>query len=366
MPRRSFGQVFGVVFYALLGVQIQGCADSARHQPPVLKLETLVGATEVSDPAARDLLQSKVMERIKFIDQSGTPAYFYNQASYSRYDHSVAVYALLKRFGVSREEQLAGLLHDASHTVFSHLGDQLFGKGDGKNAYQDDIHGWYLKEMDVEPMLARHGLRLDDVLAKQDHFTALEQDLPELCADRIEYILHRAFVEGELSKVRVAEIIEDLRFKDGRWYFTTVASAKQLALLSIQHTTEVYGHMENMIIYHWSAQMVRRAIELGLLTRDQMHFGTDREVLNVLVMAKDPMIQDLLTKCRNPSRYAVEVTDEPFDLLLKTKFRGVDPLVWHQGQVQRLSHIDAAFRKVYEANQKRVAQGHKVRFLNPS
>ncbi len=329
-------------------------------------LETLFGSITIADPAVEDLLNAPVMERIKFIDQSGTPAYFYNQASFSRYDHCVGVYALLQKFGVSRNEQIAGLLHDASHTVFSHLGDQIFGKGDGKSAYQDDIHEWYLEKLDVGALLAPHSLEISDILAKQDEFKALEQDLPDLCADRIEYILHRAYAEGELSKAQIAAIIADLRYEKGAWYFVDQDSAKKLALLSLQHTTDVYGNIYNMLIYHWSTQMVRRAFELGLLTGDQMHFGTDREVLNVLVMAKDPEIQGLIIKCRNPSWYAIEVNDGSFDVFLKTKFRGVDPLVLHNGQLQRLTEVDTSFNAAYKTTQQKVAQGHKVRFINPS
>lgn len=43
-----------------------------------------------------------------------------------RYDHSVGVMLLIRMLGGTLEEQIAGLLHDVSHTAFSHVADYVF------------------------------------------------------------------------------------------------------------------------------------------------------------------------------------------------------------------------------------------------
>ena len=75
------------------------------------------------------VINSDVMQRLKDIDQSGAARYLgVKLPAFSRYEHSVGVYALLKKAGALKKEQVAGLLHDASHTVFSHVGDYIWAK----------------------------------------------------------------------------------------------------------------------------------------------------------------------------------------------------------------------------------------------
>ena len=45
------------------------------------------------------------------------------------FEHSLGVYLLLRRLGADRREQVAGLLHDISHTAFSHAVDFLISSG---------------------------------------------------------------------------------------------------------------------------------------------------------------------------------------------------------------------------------------------
>jgi HD superfamily phosphohydrolase len=98
------------------------------------------------------------------------------------------VFLLCRKFGATLQEQVAALLHDVSHTAFSHTGDIVFDH-EGEDAYQDAIHEWYIKQTDLYPVLQQYGM--EDVITDEskDQFTILEQDLPDLCADRLEYNL---------------------------------------------------------------------------------------------------------------------------------------------------------------------------------
>ncbi len=80
----------------------------------------------MNNPLLEEIFMSPAMIRLDGIDQSGPPAHFGVVPTFSRRDHCNGVWALLKRANVSLEEQVTGLLHDASHTAFSHLADLLF------------------------------------------------------------------------------------------------------------------------------------------------------------------------------------------------------------------------------------------------
>lgn len=66
------------------------------------------------------------------------------------------MYILLNRLGASEEEQVAGLLHDISHTAFSHLIDWVIGDS-SKEDYQDKRHLSVLLENEIAQILSNYG-----------------------------------------------------------------------------------------------------------------------------------------------------------------------------------------------------------------
>lgn len=83
--------------------------------------DCVYGSCKITEPVLIELLQSPVILRLKGINQLGIPPeYDPTNVFFSRYDHSVGVLVLLKKLGASLEEQVAGLLHDSSHTALSH------------------------------------------------------------------------------------------------------------------------------------------------------------------------------------------------------------------------------------------------------
>ncbi|WP_236671967.1 HD domain-containing protein [Enterococcus sp. BWB1-3] len=90
--------------------------------------DELYGEYELKDQVLIDLIQSKELQRLKEIHMAG-PAYLLNPVwNETRYEHSIGVMLLIKKLGGSLEEQIAGLLHDVSHTAFSHLIDFVLDK----------------------------------------------------------------------------------------------------------------------------------------------------------------------------------------------------------------------------------------------
>ncbi|MCK4525510.1 MAG: HD domain-containing protein, partial [Candidatus Andersenbacteria bacterium] len=85
------------------------------------------GEIEIKDKLIKEIILDKDFQRMKKISQFGIFKHsFLFGIEFSRFEHSVGVYYLLKKFGASEEECLAGLLHDISHGAFSHVLDIVF------------------------------------------------------------------------------------------------------------------------------------------------------------------------------------------------------------------------------------------------
>lgn len=162
----------------------------AQTQQPSLIISTDYGNFEVKEPVLRKLFELPALKRTQYVEQYGIDKYVAPEyPSYSRYKHCVGVWALLRLFGASLEEQIAGLLHDVSHTVFSHAGDRLFKHASTTSSYQDTIHEWYLDMMGIRQILQEYGISMYAIVHNKNVNFMLEQPLPDVCADRLEYNL---------------------------------------------------------------------------------------------------------------------------------------------------------------------------------
>ncbi len=329
---------------------------------PAQTLQTPYGDFIIHEQVLLQLLQSPMMERIKKVQQYGVDYYVRsNQHSYTRYDHCVGVFVLLRRYGASQNQQIAGLLHDASHTVFSHVGDYLFKRSPLGDAYQDDIHEWYLKQWGIDTLLATYGIDLQAALAKNTAYTALELPLPDLCADRIEYNLRAGLLTGMIKQEEVPAILNHLHFEHDTWFFTDATLAQKLADVSLDHTMWQWGGPDCHAIGTRAAHVLRLAVDANMLSFNDIHFSDDQTVWNTLVTCKEPSVQQGVHELMQAQQsYDICPDLAHADLIVKTKFRGIDPLIKTQKGLERLSLVAADFGARYHTIQGLVTCGWPI------
>jgi HD superfamily phosphohydrolase len=147
--------------------------------------DKIYGTFDITSPVILELINSPTVQRLKHISQYGVPDEFYYIKNYSRYEHSIGVMLLLKKLGASDEEQIAGLLHDVAHTTFSHVIDWLYHKT-GTEDSQDNEQASYVMKSEIPAILKKH--RYDpEHISHHTSFSLLDREVPDLCADRIDY-----------------------------------------------------------------------------------------------------------------------------------------------------------------------------------
>jgi len=325
----------------------------------------LYGSCLVAEPVLIDLLESKALQRLRGINQYGVVHYTHKRYDYTRYDHSVGVFMLLRRFDASLEEQIAGLLHDVSHTAFSHVADYLYCKPNTRGvlevekngaAYQDDIFVAFLQNTDVAEILARHGISIDVINPHNGMCTMLEQELPDVCADRLEYTLFGAYRENKLTQKDVEHILASLTWQDGHWLFSDHHAARLFADSSLYLTEHIFASAWNNAEYEWTACALRYAIEHNLLSVDAFAQGTDDDLWCQLCAIQESVVKELVCTIASCTLDRCTTNSVP-RRLIKSKFRGIDPLVIINGTVQRLSAYDARFYDCYHQLKNAIAAG---------
>lgn len=349
---------------------LDGTPASACQEQDEIVVSSILGTENLSSPFLKELYTSAIFQRLKNVDQSGPSHYFGKVGAFSRFDHSIGVFSLLKKHNCSLAEQAAGLMHDVSHTAFSHLGDYLF-LSDVHEAvtlakYQDDIHLKYLKEHHIDEVAKRYDLNLGDLDPDNKRYLALEQPLPNLCADRIEYILHTAIVTKKLKAPETHEILDDLQFDGTNWFFTKPNLARKFSELSLLYTKELWGPAWNIRLNIHFAEAVKRCFALKVLTPSDLS-KTDQEILQKIQAYqrkhKDPLIQLYWDQCENINN---DLPGVQYNVIrIKPKFRGVDPFVKTNGGLVRLTAIDSSYKQEFDDTKQWCENGVDVRVIIP-
>ena len=374
--------IFGVVF-------VGNCTCSRKFMPPTSPLRTSLGFQESDsirysravktlygtfylseelwdDRLILNLLDCKAMQRLKNIHQYGVRFFVADDARpYSRYEHSVGVWALLRRYGACLKEQIAGLLHDVSHTVFSHVGDFVFRNEEKKSAYQDDIHEWFISKTNIPKILKRFGIDVKDILLDDNRFAMVKQAYPDLSIDPVEYNLKGGLIKGYITREDVEIILQDLNFENGKWYFHTPKIARKFVMVALNLMRYEWGGPERCLIYPLAAHAVRRAMEINLITEKEFHFSNDKIIWNRLNRSRDSIIKDAIKLMRDYEHLQVVTSADKCDYKHKVKFRGIDPWIKDDlGNFSRLSNVDWYYSQKYKQDKKQVENGWPVTF-NP-
>lgn len=148
--------------------------------------DSIYGTFEVEE-VLEELMLCEAVQRLKGVYQGGASYIVNPEWDVTRYDHSVGVMLLIRKLGGTLEEQIVGLLHDVSHTAFSHVVDAVF--ENAEEDYHEDIYENIIRDSTIPSILERHGYQSDELLFDIEQWTLLERSAPELCADRVDYTL---------------------------------------------------------------------------------------------------------------------------------------------------------------------------------
>lgn len=159
-----------------------------------------------------DLLNSKAMQRLGKIHHSGAIFLVNPDICHTRLEHSIGVMLLIRLLGGTELEQIAGLLHDISHTAFSHVGDYVF--DNKEETYHEQLYDSVIRESDVPEILKKHGYQLEHLL--HGRFSILEQPLPYLCADRLDYTLRDSIHARLISRQHARSFVNHLTLQDDK------------------------------------------------------------------------------------------------------------------------------------------------------
>lgn len=321
----------------------------------MLYKDNIHGEIEITEPVILEIINCPVMQRLKGIDQAGYFEPYFPGTKHNRFDHSLGVYALLSKFGASLEERISGLIHDVSHSAFSHCADYVFAEGDEKgHAHQDNVHDSFVRNSEIAGIIEKSGFELEHIL-NDKNFPLKENELPDICADRIDYSLRTAWHFRNYASIdaeRISHILDNLTVDDGdKWVFRNHEAAREFADLFNYLNRFFYSGIESAVMFRTVGDYLRHAIKNGYIAKEEM-YATDETVLGKINqhLAKDKKLSYLFDRMNN--KYRFENDSHDFESQVFCKSRVIDPLCRVGDKLQRVSEIDEDWKKTVQEEMK--------------
>ncbi|KAJ3317328.1 hypothetical protein HDV06_001704 [Boothiomyces sp. JEL0866] len=300
--------------------------------------DCLYGDFEITDSVIVELLSCPALKRLDSVLQYGVPSLIDKCPPVTRLEHSVGAMLLVRKLGGSLEEQVSALLHDVSHTAFSHVIDHAF---PGKS-YHEEHKMEYINTTNIRDILVKNGM--DETVLEESRFPLLEKDKPDICADRLDYGLRDILVFDILGMEDVQEIVSSLfaypspSDPSRRIVFKNYESAFKFANGFIRVDDEAYAGATNIGLYETAGKAIKLSFDGGYITTNDL-YKPDKEFFELLKAIPGKEIKELTSilhsavEFQESNDYIVEYTCKP---------KTVDP-EFFDGKLSRVGLVNTEF-----------------------
>jgi hypothetical protein len=324
----------------------------------VIISDVIYGEFEVG-PVLEELILSKPVQRLKGVHQAGASYLMNEKWNVTRFDHSIGVMLLIKKLGGSVEEQIAGLLHDVSHTAFSHVIDYVF---DNENeSYHEEIFSAVVQNSEIPAILSKHGYNYEDILLDDSKWTLLERSAPELCADRVDYTLRDMYTYGYISLEEARNFLDDLIAVDGKMVLQNIEIAEWFTKTYYKEVIDFFMKPLNIYGNDMLAKTLKLALHKKIIHPDDFLLE-DHELISKLQLCKNQEVDTLLRKV-HPSIEVKEDRNE-YDLHQKNKVRLIDPPLLREGKIVQSSVVSEKIRQMSDIAYEKAVRGMYVKVIS--
>jgi len=304
-------------------------------------IDPIYGEFEI-DALAERIIGTPEFQRLKRIHQNGASFLANGKLNTSRYEHSIGVYHLVKRFGGSIKEQIAGLLHDIGHTAFSHVVDHLMELA--KENYHEQMIGKFMNSGNMVAILASTGTNPSE-MSDLSNFNLVKAGNKDLSCDRLDYCLRDLFKEGHIRKSDVMEVLNGITVDEGALVCKDVKIARRIAELVLTANLTIYFNPAYESATSLFVQILKNAMKSGIVKQDDFLLDDYTVMQRLLSHGFEQRIKSISKLSK---------TDEASGKCLSRKMRIIDPFVKKNGV--RLSEKDSDFAetiKRFETNNER-------------
>ena len=302
--------------------------------------DRIYGHTAIVEPVLLDILQSSPMQRLRGILQHGITGLIGICSQTSRLEHSIGTMLLVKQLDGSLEEQIAALLHDVSHTVFSHVIDHVYNRPHTQ-CFHETVKKRYIAESELPGILKAHGYDWLDFVDEAP-YTLLEQPAPALCADRVDYLCRDCVDLNLLGRDDLEFILGSLEAADGLTVCRDVNAAEKMADCYMAADHASWSNFREVGLYEVTARVIRRGLRTKVISKAEL-WSSDKTVWEKLKNSDDRKMRHMIRFVSPKTRFVWDAENPTFRIV--SKIRTIDPHIKTASGIAKLSDLNASFRR---------------------
>ncbi|MEH7459474.1 hypothetical protein V7183_20350 [Bacillus sp. JJ1127] len=170
----------------------------------------------------------------------------------------------------------------------------------------------------------------------------LEQPLPALCADRIDYTLRDLYTYGMISKQEVVTFLDQLMVHEQFICLSSIEAAEWFTEVYYKETIDFFLHPLGSYSYHVLTKVLQLSLEKHVIHIEDF-LCDDETLLQKLKCCRDEEITSVLATLH--PNVIVEENDQDYDICyLGGKERLIDPPVYVNGKIYKASNLSGHVR----------------------
>ena len=317
----------------------------------------IYGEYEIEDILEEIILTDEFI-RLKNIYQGGGSHLVNPKWNVTRYEHSLGTMILIRMLGGTIEEQIAGLLHDISHTAFSHVIDFVL-KNENED-YHEKIFKDVIENSKIPKILEKYGFNYEDILFNEEKWTILERKAPKLCADRVDYTLRDLYKAELISKYEIDKFLGNLDVENGEIVIKSIEIGEWFVQAYYKEVIDYFMNPINIFGNDILSKAIKEGMKLGEI-KEEDFLRDDLYLLEKLNNSKFETVSKLMNTLKKIPK--LEENKNEFDLHIKNKVRIIDPTIFLDNSIFSLSEKSEISKVKTENAIKKLREGIFIKII---
>lgn len=204
----------------------------------------------------------------------------------SRFDHSLDVALIVWNLTHDKRATLAGLFHDISTPVFSHVIDYMNNDFINQESTEEKTKEILMNSNELKKCLKEDDIRIDEI-ADFKKYSLVDLDRPCMCADRLDGTLCSGINwTKSIDGISCKNIINDLMLVKNEKQkleiaFKTEECAKRFLELNDEVNVITHSNNDNYMMM-LLADIVKLSIDLGIVDYESLYHLTEKEIIDCI------------------------------------------------------------------------------------